>query len=147
MNNYGSQCFALGHSFSFSVCSKQCSMSFCVKKHSRQTLYYARAALGSQHTNVCFFKFKGKKKREKKKRGNSLKTPVWKAGRYLKRLSSILCAVHVCKHWHQSFCVLLAETIICPQVMTTCLRCSRQVGMQFGLLIWLGVGPLNRSCS
>lgn len=67
MNNYGSQCFALGHSFSFSVCSKQCSMSFCVKKRSRQTLYYARAALGSQHTNVCFFKFKGKKKRKKEK--------------------------------------------------------------------------------
>lgn len=64
MNNYGSRCFALGHSFSFSVCCKQCSMSFCVKKRSSQALYYARAALGSQHANVCFFKFKEETKRK-----------------------------------------------------------------------------------
>lgn len=108
-------------------------MSFGIKKHSIQALYYALAVSELQHTH------------KKKKKKEVSKNTCMKG----RRLLSTLYVVHICKLLN--FCIKAsyvfnrnAEMVICPQVMTSCLRCFCLLGMQVDLLK-LKIGSFIRS--
>lgn len=106
----------------------------------------ARLCIMHQLFQSCSTQLPPVSSKDKKKKKKEVSKNTCMKGR---RLLSTLYVVHICKLLN--FCIKAsyvfnrnAEMVICPQVMTSCLRCFCQLGMQVDLLK-LKIGSFIRS--